>query len=140
VLGVLVARIPRRVHSLVQRARNGLLAAGRPKGVLAGAVVDRARTPGELLAENALPRQQLIVAVRSAKRPQFRAHERGLLLLLARAVPGWRDALLLVKPETLLRWHREGFRIFWKRRTATNRSRVARVDAATIALIACVIG
>ena len=59
-------------------------------------------------------RQQLIVAARTTERPQFATHERGLLVLLARFVPRWRDAILLVKPETILRWHREGFRLLWR--------------------------
>jgi putative transposase len=61
---------------------------------------------------NALLRQQLIVASRKVKRPEFKPHERGLMVLLASIVRGWRDAVLLVKPETTLRWHREGFRLF----------------------------
>ncbi|HEY5375687.1 MAG TPA: integrase core domain-containing protein, partial [Polyangiaceae bacterium] len=44
----------------------------------------------------------------------FRRHERTLVTLLAAALPRWRDALLLVKPETVLRWHREGFRLLWR--------------------------
>jgi putative transposase len=44
----------------------------------------------------------------------FRSHERGLLVLLAGLVPRWRDAVLLVKPDTILRWHRQGFRLLWR--------------------------
>jgi len=39
----------------------------------------------------------------------FKPHERGLTVLLSRIVHGWRDAVLLVKPEAVLRWHREAF-------------------------------
>jgi hypothetical protein len=53
------------------------------------------------MAENALFRQQLIVASRRVKRPAFQPHQRGLLALLARLVPRWRDALLLVKGATV---------------------------------------
>jgi hypothetical protein len=42
------------------------------------------------------------------KRPKFAGHERGLLVLLASLMPRWRDAILVVKPETVLRWHRGG--------------------------------
>jgi predicted metal-dependent hydrolase len=48
---------------------------------------------------------RFLKASRKVKRPTFKAHERGLLVLLSRMVHGWRDALLLVKPETILRWH-----------------------------------
>jgi transposase InsO family protein len=51
------------------------------------------------------------------ERPKFVAHERGILVLLSRLLPWWRDAVLLVKPETLLRWHRDGFRFLWRWRS-----------------------
>jgi putative transposase len=77
-------------------------------------VRDVTRSRGELVAENILLRQQLIVAARASKRPKFAAHERGMLVLLARLLPRWRDAVLLVKPETILRWQRQGFRLLWR--------------------------
>src|SRR5258708_19777677 len=40
-----------------------------------------------------------------------------VLVLLARAVQSWKQVLFIVQPETLLRWHREGFRWFWKRKS-----------------------
>jgi hypothetical protein len=58
-----------------------------------------------------------MVAARSAKRPRFRRQERFLTVLLSSVLPRWKSALMLVKPETVLRWHREGFRIFWRRRS-----------------------
>jgi hypothetical protein len=91
------------------RLTNALRRAARPS-VTRGLVADLTRSRAELIAENALLRQQLIVASRGVKRAQFRGHERGLLVLLARLLPRWRSALLLVKPETLLRWHRAGSR------------------------------
>jgi len=84
---------------------------------VSGFIGDLARTRPQLLAENAMLRQQLIVASRAVKRPQLRAHERGLLVVLASLLPRWRDALLLVKPDTILRWHREGFRLRWRWRS-----------------------
>lgn len=46
--------------------------------------------PRELIAENALLRQQVIVATRCAKKPRFAAHERGLIATLTRLVPRWK--------------------------------------------------
>jgi putative transposase len=89
----------------------------------------------ELIAENALLRQQLIVASRAVKRPAFRVHERALLVLLASLHRHWRDALLLVKPETLLRWHREGFRLFWRRKSRPSGPREPRLTPDIVALI-----
>ena len=79
--------------------------------MLVGLLRDLTRSRDQLIAENALLRQQLIVASRKVKRPAFKPHERGLMVSLASIVRGWRDTVLLVKPETILRWHREGFRV-----------------------------
>jgi hypothetical protein len=103
--------------------------------VVGGFIGDMTRTRSELLAENALLRQQLIVAARAVKRPDLNPHERGLLALLASLLPRWRDALLLVKPKTLLRWHREGFRLFWSHRSGAKKTRERRMDDEAVALI-----
>jgi transposase InsO family protein len=59
-----------------------------------------------------------------------------LLVLLASRVRTWRHALLIVQPETLLRWHRQGFRLFWRRKSrAIARTATPKVSAETIALI-----
>ena len=52
--------------------------------------------------------------------------DRLRLVLLARLIRGWRAALFIVQPETLLRWHRQGFRLVWRARSAvaTKRPRV----------------
>jgi transposase InsO family protein len=100
-----------------------------------GFIADVTRTRAELIAENALLRQQLIVASRGVKRPAFRVHERGLLVLLASLHSQWRRALLLVKPETVLRWHREGFRLFWRRKSRSRCPLEPRVAPDVVALI-----
>src|SRR4051812_5304268 len=76
-----------------------------------------ARSKPQLLAENLLLRQQLIVLNRSVKRPRFTRADRALFVLLASQLQNWKDALLIVKPETILRWHRQGFRLFWARKS-----------------------
>ncbi len=50
------------------------------------------------------------------------------MLLLASLISGWERALVIIQPETLLRWHRKGFRLFWKRksRAKTNHPKLAR--------------
>ncbi len=53
---------------------------------------------------------------------------------LSSRVRTWKDALLIVKPDTLLRWHRQGFRLFWRRKSRAG-SRAPRIPAGTIALI-----
>ncbi|HTB78881.1 MAG TPA: hypothetical protein VK762_36810, partial [Polyangiaceae bacterium] len=109
------SRLAVSLASLAARAMRALWNGCRPSGVAGGFIADLTRSRAELLTENALLRQQLIVASRAIKRPTFRVHERGLLVLLASVHRQWRRALLLVMPETVLRWHREGFRLFWGR-------------------------
>jgi hypothetical protein len=77
-----------------------------------GTLTDLIKGKSELIAENALLRQQLIILRRQVKRPVYRKSDRLLLVLLARMVRAWKEALFLVQPETLLRWHRELFRMF----------------------------
>jgi len=57
-----------------------------------------------------------------------------LLVLLARLVRTWQQAFFIVEPDTLLRWHRELFRLYWKRKSKTA-SHTPKVAAETIALI-----
>jgi len=99
-----------------------------------GTVADLAKGKSELLVENALLRQQLIILRRQAKRPPCRKTDRFLLVLLARMLRTWKQALFIVQPETLLRWHRERFRFFWKH-TSKADSRRPRISPETIALI-----
>jgi hypothetical protein len=56
------------------------------------------------------------------------------LLFLARLVPYRRPILQIVQPETLLRWHRAGFRLFWRIKSHS-RQAARRLDPGTIALI-----
>jgi putative transposase len=74
-------------------------------------MADVAKGKAALMAENALLRQQLIVLQRQVTRPAFTPRDRLLLVLLARLVHGWQAALLIVQPDTVLRWHRHAFRL-----------------------------
>jgi len=67
-----------------------------------GTLADLARSKAELMAENALLRQQLIMLKRQVKRPACTKRDRILLVLLARAVRAWKQTLFIVQPETLL--------------------------------------
>src|SRR5262249_10584834 len=60
--------------------------------------------------------------------------DRSLLVLLTSRVRDWKNALLLVKSETLLRWHRQGFRLFWQAKSK-GQVRQPRISEETIALI-----
>jgi putative transposase len=99
-----------------------------------GTFADLTRGKAELLAENALLRHQLIILRRQIKRPVYRKTDRVLLVFLSRMVRAWKQALFIVQPETLLRWHRELFRVFWKH-TSKARSSKPRLSHETITLI-----
>ena len=103
---VLKARVRACVNKAVAWAKRTIREALRPAPIAAGLLCDVFRSRQELLAENALLRQQLLVASRSKKRPAFRPYERGLVVFLSSIMPRWRDALLLVKPDTIIRWLR----------------------------------
>ena len=72
-----------------------------------------------IAAENLALRQQIIVLQRSVKRPRLRQRDRIFWVWLSRVWTDWRSSLAIVKPETVIRWHREGFRLScrWKPRT-----------------------
>jgi putative transposase len=86
------------------------------------------------MVENALLRQQLIILRRHVKRQACRKTDRFLLVLFARMLRTWKQALFVVQPETVLRWHRELFRLFWKHTSKTD-SRQPKISPETIALI-----
>jgi putative transposase len=92
---------------------------GTVAGAVGGAMLDLLRSKQELVVENALLRQQLIVLRRQVNRPRFSDTDRALLVLLAGRLQNWKSALFIVQPDTLLRWHRAGFRVFWKRKSQT---------------------
>jgi len=99
-----------------------------------GLAGDVTRGRGDLLLENALLRQQIRVLHRAARRSRFTPLERGLLVLLASRLRTWAGALLIVQPATVLRWHRQGFRLFWRRKSAP-RSRPSPLPTTTIDLL-----
>ncbi len=109
---------------------------GRPLALThaTGTGVDVVRSRAQLLAEHAFLRQQLLVLRRSVKRPAVTPLDRALLVLFAGRVHAWRQSLLLVRPETLLRWHRAGFRAYWRRKSRPGPGRPP-LAAETVALI-----
>ena len=85
------------------------------------AALDAVRPRSELVAENALLRRQILVLARSAPpRPRLFREDRLLLVLLARVNTAWRDALHLVQPDTVLRWHRDLFILFLAKPSVRN--------------------
>lgn len=78
-------------------------------------VVAVVRTRRDLAFENLLLRQQLAVLKERGVRPQLSQADRSFWVLISMIWPRWRDVLHVVRPETVIRWHREGFRRHWAR-------------------------
>jgi len=67
-----------------------------------------------LAVENLALRQQLTVYKHSVKRPKLRPRDRVFWVWLSRLWPNWRSALAIVQPETVIQWHRQGFKLYWR--------------------------
>ena len=67
-----------------------------------------------LLIENLALRQQLAVFKRQHSRPRLTAADRLFWALLHALWSSWRKALIVVSPDTVVRWHRAGFRLYWR--------------------------
>jgi putative transposase len=124
-----------RLSSAARQLLRRLTEPARPN-LVTGTLTDLPRSRAEVLAENALLRQQWIVLRRNTRTPRLTCRERLSLVFLAGWVPNWKQVPQIIQPDTLLRWHREGFRLFWKlksrRPVQTQPQRLAPV---TIALI-----
>jgi len=60
--------------------------------------------------------QQNIVNKKAAK-PKFTPVYRIFWVLLSKFFSGWKDSLMIVKPETVVKWHRKAFKLYWKRKS-----------------------
>ena len=67
----------------------------------------------ELVLENLALRQQLTTLKRSTKRPHLQIRDRLFWMALTHIWPNWRMALMLVQPDTVVRWHRDWLRRRW---------------------------
>lgn len=71
------------------------------------------RSRRDLLLENLALRHQLTVLKRRYPQPRVCASDKLFWVALRRLWPGWKRALILVQPETVVGWHRAGFRLYW---------------------------
>jgi putative transposase len=84
--------------------------------VILHALITAAKSRRGLVLENIALRHQLIVLQRKTKKPRLKNWDRILWTLLSRIWSGWRQSLLVVQPETVVRWHRRGVRWYWRRK------------------------
>jgi putative transposase len=81
--------------------------------LLAAAASSALKSRATLQLENLALRHQLGVLRRSVKRPKLTSADRLLWTWLCETWSDWRSSLIIVKPETVIAWHRKGFRLFW---------------------------
>lgn len=72
------------------------------------------RGRAELTAENLALRQQLAVLERRSKRPRLRKRDRIFWVWLSCFWSNWCSVLVIVQPETVVRWHQQGFKLYWR--------------------------
>ena len=92
------------------------------------------RSRRDLMLENLALRQQLMVLQRATPKPRLKAADRFLWVLLQRCWSNWQRVLVLVQPQTVVGWHRLGFRLLWR---CKSRARVGRpgLDHEMVSLI-----
>jgi putative transposase len=81
---------------------------------LLGALRSAFRPRAELALENLALRQQLANLRRTSGRPRIHVADRAFWFVLSRLWSRWADVLVIVKPDTVVRWHRAGFRLCWR--------------------------
>ena len=84
----------------------------------------------DLLLENLAIRQQLLAMQRRKPRPRLARLDRLFWVVVRRLWPQWKQALIIVTPETVIRWHRAGFRLYWnwisRHRKSFGRKRISK--------------
>src|SRR6266581_4155095 len=94
-------------------------------GILIGTLRSTVRTHRELALENLALRQQLAVWKARQPRPRLTAMDRIFWVVLSRLWKSWRNSLRMVRPETVVGWHRQGFRRYWAWKSRRRRGRPA---------------
>ncbi len=75
-------------------------------------ILIRSEKDFDLALENLALRQQLGIMKQSVKRPQLCSRDHHFWIILFRFWNNWPEALIIVKPDTVVRWHKKGFKIF----------------------------
>jgi hypothetical protein len=81
-----------------------------------------------LVTENLALRQQLLVLRRSSNRPRLLHRDRLFWIALSQLWRDWSSILVIVKPETVIKWHRQGFKCYWRWKSRAGRVGRPRID------------
>ena len=74
----------------------------------------------KLIAENIALKHQITVLKRNTKQPKIRKRDRIFWILLSKFWNDWKKFLFIVQPETVIKWHRMGFKLYWKIKSIKN--------------------
>jgi putative transposase len=88
-----------------------------------------------LVTENLALRQQLLVLRRPTNRPRLRNRDRLFWMALSQLWQNWRAILVIVKPETVIKWHRQGFKCYWRWKSRAGRVGRPKIDQEILVLI-----
>ena len=89
-----------------------------------GSLVTLFRSRAGMAAENLALRHQLGILLRSRPaRLPITSWDRALWAFVLHRFPEWRQSLAIVRPETVIAWHRQAFRLFWRRKSQAGRPR-----------------
>src|ERR1700732_3796505 len=92
---------------------------------LLGLISSAARSHSQLAAENLFLRKQLAFYVERQVKPRRADDATRITLVALSSLIEWRRILMIVKPDTLIGWHRKGFQLFWRHKSnPRGRSRV----------------
>ncbi len=92
------------------------------------------RNQSTIIAENIALRHQITVLKRTIKRPKIRKRDRIFWVLLSKLWNGWRNSLFIIKPETVIKWHKLGFKLYWRLKSRRKPGRPT-IDYKSITLI-----
>jgi len=99
-------------------------------GLLLASILRCFRSRRNLLLENLVLRQQLVVLKRKHPKPRLSLLDKLFWVLACKVWSNWKQALIVVNPETVVRWHRTGFALYWraisKTRQALGRRRISK--------------
>ena len=83
----------------------------------------------ELAVENLALRQQLSVLSEQKRRPRLRTRDRIFWAWLSRFWSNWRSVLVIVQPQTVVRWHQQGFKLYWRWKSRAKKPGRPKIDA-----------
>lgn len=98
-------------------------------------VYRRLNIVANLTAENIALRHQLIVLKRKQNRPTLKEAGRLFWVILSRIWSGWRNAVVIVKPDTVVRWHRRAFKLYWRHKSRGGKRGRPAIDPEVKALV-----